>query len=124
PADRGRGIRAVSVSPSTGRFGETSGPAFRLAAGSAVADVLPFLGFNCVRWDVGHGPVFFSEPPDMPNPSPTRSGHPILFPFPNRIRDGRFVFEGREYALPLNDSTKSHAIHGFTPRSQWRPRRA
>jgi aldose 1-epimerase len=110
----------ASVTPITGRFGESSGSAARLTAGAAVADVIPFVGFNCVRWDVGPNPVFSAEPPDTPNPSPTRSGHPILFPFPNRIRGGRFVFEGREYVLPLNDSTKSHVIHGFTPRNPWR----
>jgi aldose 1-epimerase len=43
-----------------------------------------------------------------------------LFPFPNRIRDGRFMSDGREYQLPKNDSTQSNAIHGFTPRAPWR----
>jgi aldose 1-epimerase len=111
---------AASVASFTGRFGEASGAAVRLIAGPAVAEVLPFVGFNCVRWDVGPEPIFYAEPPGTPNPSPTRSGHPILFPFPNRIRGGKFPFEGREYELPLNDSTKTHAIHGFTPRNPWR----
>jgi aldose 1-epimerase len=111
---------AASVASFTGRFGEATGPAVRLTAGPAFAEVLPFVGLNCVRWDVGPEPIFYAEPPGTPSPSPTRSGHPILFPFPNRIRGGKFVFEGREYALPLNDSTKAHAIHGFTPRNPWR----
>jgi aldose 1-epimerase len=54
------------------------------------------------------------------NPVPTRSGHPILFPFPGRLRDARFTFEDKVYQLPCNDSTKQHAIHGFTPRNPWR----
>src|SRR5262249_14744081 len=43
-----------------------------------------------------------------------------LFPFPNRIQSGQFVWDGREYQLPLNDSTQKNAIHGFTPRHSWR----
>ena len=30
---------------------------------------------------------------------PTRSGFPILFPFPNRIRDGKFDWQGNTYQL-------------------------
>jgi aldose 1-epimerase len=36
------------------------------------------------------------------------------------MRDGRFRFEGKEYQLDRTDSTKLHAIHGFTPRKPWR----
>ncbi len=110
----------ASATPFTGRFGESTGPAVRLAVGSAEIEVLPFLGFNCVRWDVDRESILFAEPKETPNPSPTRSGHPILFPFPNRIREGRFTFGGKQYELPRNDSTKTNAIHGFTPRNAWR----
>src|SRR5262249_50849089 len=54
------------------------------------------------------------------NPVPTRSGHPVLFPFPGRLREGKFNYLGQTYQLPLTDSTKQHAIHGFTPRNPWR----
>lgn len=110
----------ASVVPFEARFGTTSGPAVRLRSGSARAEILPFLGFNCLHWDVAGESILFAEPTETPNPSPTRSGHPILFPFPNRIRNGSFSFDGRKYHLPLNDSTRTHAIHGFTPRNPWR----
>src|SRR5215813_5149846 len=45
---------------------------------------------------------------------------PILFPFPNRIRDGRFTWEGKEFHLPLNDPAKKNAIHGFACQRVWR----
>lgn len=35
-----------------------------------------------------------------------------LVPFSNRIRVGRFAFQGREVALPLNFLPERHAIHG------------
>jgi aldose 1-epimerase len=44
----------------------------------------------------------------------------VLFPFPNRIRDGRFTWDGREYRLPPNDPAMKNAIHGFACRRPWR----
>ena len=38
-------------------------------------------------------------------------GNPILFP-PNRIRNGKFSFNGREYSLPVNESSTSSFLHG------------
>jgi aldose 1-epimerase len=95
------------------------------AAGTVRAEVWPAWGFNCLRWQLRQpdgtwGDLLFTAPDWETNPVPTRSGHPILFPFPGRLRNGRFTFEGKTYQLPLNDSTKLHAIHGFTPRNPWR----
>lgn len=36
-----------------------------------------------------------------------------LFPFPNRINDGKYIFKGVEYLLPINEKVGNHAIHGF-----------
>ena len=36
-----------------------------------------------------------------------------LFPFPNRIRDGAYTFEGKHYQLPLNYPEEHNACHGF-----------
>jgi aldose 1-epimerase len=50
-----------------------------------------------------------------------RAGNPILFPFPNRIRGGRFTFGGHEVQLPINEVARGNRIHGlvfdkaFTP---------
>lgn len=37
----------------------------------------------------------------------------ILFPFPNRLRDGRYVWHNRDYAFPINNASTNNAIHGF-----------
>lgn len=37
----------------------------------------------------------------------------FLFPFPNRIRDGKYLFEGKEYHFPINEPARNNAIHGF-----------
>ncbi len=107
--------------------GGTTGTVYELldTEGTARAEVWPAFGFNCLRWQVPRtdgtlGDLLFCDPAWEQNPVATRSGHPILFPFPNRMKHGRFVFEGREYQLPLNESTGQHAIHGFTPKTPWR----
>jgi aldose 1-epimerase len=90
----------------------------------AVAEVWPALGFNCIRWQaVRDGQpleLLYADPALFNNGRPTRSGIPVLFPFPNRIRDGRFSWQGREYSLPCIDGTKKNAIHGFACRVPWR----
>jgi aldose 1-epimerase len=93
--------------------------------GTARAEVWPAFGFNCLRWQVPRadgtlGDLLYCDPTWEQNPVATRSGHPILFPFPNRTKHGRFRFEGREYQLPLNESSGQHAIHGFSPKTPWR----
>lgn len=43
--------------------------------------------------------------------SPLLYGMPMLF-FPNRISNGRFMFEGREYVWPINEPERKNHIHG------------
>ncbi len=42
-----------------------------------------------------------------------------LLPFCNRIRDGRFTFEGRQVALPSNRAGSPHTIHGYGWQQAW-----
>jgi aldose 1-epimerase len=37
----------------------------------------------------------------------------IMFPFPSRIANGQYEFEGKNYQLPINDVQYNAAIHGF-----------
>lgn len=83
-------------------------------------EVWPSHGFNCLRWQVRGQDLLFTAPDWNDSPIPTRSGIPILFPFPNRIRNGQFSFHGQTYQLPKNDAVHVNAIHGFSPRIPWR----
>lgn len=87
-------------------------------AKSCLVEVWPSHGFNCLKWQVDGHDLLYAADEWEANAVPTRSGVPVLFPFPNRIRDG--VFAGR--SLPINDAQGKNAIHGFTPRSPWRVR--
>jgi len=42
-----------------------------------------------------------------------------LIPFSNRIRDGRFTFQGRDIVLPLNFLPERHTIHGQGWKLPW-----
>lgn len=37
----------------------------------------------------------------------------LLFPFPNRLRDGHYTWLGQGYAFPINNAATGNAIHGF-----------
>jgi aldose 1-epimerase len=83
-------------------------------------EVWPAMGFNAYRWTVGGEELLYRDPAFFDEVKPTRSGWPILFPFPNRIRDGRFAWEGKEYQLPKNDPSGRNAIHGLVTSRPWR----
>ena len=43
----------------------------------------------------------------------------VLIPWPNRLRDGRYRFDGHEYQLPLSEPAKANAIHGLVRWANW-----
>ena len=51
----------------------------------------------------------------MPDPG-SRGSSWLMLPYSNRIRDGRFVYDGREYQLT---GAKNHAIHGDVRARPW-----
>ena len=44
----------------------------------------------------------------------------VLLPWPNRIKDGSYEFEGRRHQLPINDVAEQDAIHGLVRWAAWR----
>lgn len=43
----------------------------------------------------------------------------VLIPWPNRLQDGQYEFEGRHHQLPLTEPERSNAIHGLVRWSAW-----
>ncbi|MCU1529805.1 MAG: galactose mutarotase [Frondihabitans sp.] len=43
----------------------------------------------------------------------------ILAPWPNRIVDGVYTFDGVEYQLPLTEPSRGHALHGLLAWTRW-----
>ena len=44
----------------------------------------------------------------------------ILVPYPNRIEDGTYTFEGKTYELPIDEHERQVAIHGYGYRAFWK----
>jgi len=69
-------------------------------------------GANCISLRHEFGAVILREPED-PNvlDNPYLYGMPILFPV-NRIDNGCFTFDGRQYRLPINEPATGCHLHG------------
>ena len=85
--------------------------------GTAVAKVVPALGNNCFVYRVSYQSEWYDiidPPPDLSTleQRPTAFGNPILFPFPNRIRDGKWEFEGKTYQFDKSPDSPT-TIHGL-----------
>jgi aldose 1-epimerase len=81
--------------------------------GDAAAEVAPALGNNCFAFRAGGLAVLEEVPFADFRARPTSYGIPVLFPFPNRVRDGRFTFEGETF-------TVDPPRHGFVRDKPWR----
>jgi aldose 1-epimerase len=42
-----------------------------------------------------------------------------LVPWPNRLADGRYSFDGQDYQVPITEVDKRNAIHGFLRWAPW-----
>ena len=68
-------------------------------------------------YEVGGRPVLVPYPVDAM--ADGADGTPLV-PWPNRLRDGRYRFNGTEYQLPLTEPDKHNAIHGLLRWCAWR----
>lgn len=89
------------------------------------ASIVPGIGAQCRLFTLPHrGETLdlLAQPPDLKTlrDHPVHYGNPILFPFPNRIKDGTFTFDGKTVKLPINDTKSNSAIHGLTITRPWR----
>jgi len=54
-----------------------------------------------------------------PGERPTRGRGQVLVPWPNRIKDGSYEFEGQRMQLPLTEPEHGNAIHGLVRGATW-----
>ncbi|HWS57689.1 MAG TPA: aldose 1-epimerase family protein, partial [Actinotalea sp.] len=74
------------------------------------------VGAKVRRYAVGGRDVFTPFPADIPAPA----GHgAVLAPWPNRIRDGRYTFDGVEHQLDLSEPALGTALHGLVMWQRW-----
>jgi aldose 1-epimerase len=95
--------------------------------GGSTAKIAPDLGFNCFDFQARVGdetvPVIDASPQFAGGKEkPSGHGIPILFPYPNRIRAGRFSWNGKDYQIDSAHASfhGTNAIHGFCLDRSWR----
>lgn len=91
----------------------------------ATAKIAPTVGFNCFSFVVPHSKrvieTLYADPGfERGETRPTRSGIPLLFPFPGRIRGAAYTWQGKSYKLEGSPSHGGNAIHGFCNSRPWR----
>jgi len=71
---------------------------YTLKAGDTKIIVVPAAGAN-VQSILHRGAEYFHQPEELSKLPGVRCGNPILYPTPNRIKGGRFPFEGKTYVF-------------------------
>jgi aldose 1-epimerase len=92
--------------------------------GETRAVILPTLGFNCIEFSTSIDgqtvSVLDTEPGFQSGERrPVGSGIPLLFPFPNRIKDGKFSHRGQSYVVSPSEWSQQ-TIHGFCVNRPWK----
>jgi aldose 1-epimerase len=95
-----------------------------LQDGQSSASIAVEFGFNCYEFRAQVGNRVVDVIDSLPTflqggRRPTHSGVPILFPFPNRVRQGRFHWDGVDYVAPIFPP-RPDAIHGYALDTAWR----
>jgi len=86
-----------------------------LHAGSDEA-VITEVGAHLRRFAVAGRDVVVSFAEDE---LPPASNGAVLVPWPNRIRDGQYTFDGQDRQLPLNEPERGTALHGLVTWERW-----
>jgi len=80
--------------------------------------VTPARGGSILAMAVKKNGEWIDVTPDARLPeTQMRAASWLMLPYSNRIRDGKFVFEGREHVLA---NAKNHAIHGDVRNRPWK----
>lgn len=92
-----------------------SGHVVTLRSGRYEAEVVEVgAGLRALRRD-GQDVIAGFGPDQMPQGARGQ----LLVPWPNRIEDGRYEFDGARQQLPLTEVAKHNAIHGLTRYVNW-----
>ena len=74
------------------------------------AVILPEKGATVISLSRDNREFLYRDPENLASPERPRCGIPFLFPIFGRLQDGKYTWDGREYAME---------IHGFGHTSSW-----
>lgn len=92
-----------------------SGQQFEITFGEQSATLVE-VGGGIREYTVGSRPVLDPYPVEAMRDG--AHGAPLI-PWPNRLADGRYTFDGQEYQVDLTEPDKRNAIHGFMLWRTW-----
>lgn len=94
-----------------------SGEQFQITTGAHRATIVE-VGGGVREYAVAGRDVLDPYPPDAMCDG--AHGAPLV-PWPNRLADGAYTFDGTDYQVALTEPDKNNAIHGFLLWRNWRP---
>lgn len=92
-----------------------SGEQFEISSGGHRATIVE-VGGGLREYEVDGRPVI--EPYSADRMRDGAHGAPLI-PWPNRLADGHYSFDGEGYQVPLTEPEKRNAIHGFLLWRSW-----
>ncbi len=95
-----------------------SGEQYELSAGDYRATIVE-VGGGVRACDRGDRPVLHPYPVEAMTDG--AHGAPLI-PWPNRLADGQYRFDGTDYQVALTEPEKHNAIHGFLQWRSWQAR--
>ena len=94
---------------------ETPGTTVEIAAADQRV-LVDGVGGGLSAYSVGGRELVDGYPPGTPS---TSGRGQVLMPWPNRLEDGAYEFDGRTHQLPLTEPERSNAIHGLVREEPW-----
>ena len=92
---------------------------YRIEAGGSRAVVVPTgAALRMCEFDRNGTACALTETWPAASPPPLAAGV-VLAPWPNRIRDGRFDFDGVEHQLEITEPKLQNASHGLVRKRKW-----
>ena len=93
----------------------------KLRAGDLALDLVPEIGGSIACFRMGVIDLMRSaSPSDLAARNPRQLASFPLFPYSNRIVNGRFIFNGQIYPLALNSPPHPHTLHGNAWQRPWK----
>ena len=92
-----------------------TGRQFTIRSGNMRA-VITEVGAGIRVFSVGGHDIIEAFPPDE---MPRYSHGQVLLPFPNRVNEGKYTFNGTALQLPIDEVPRNNAIHGLTRWMNW-----
>ncbi|HVJ83646.1 MAG TPA: aldose 1-epimerase, partial [Planctomycetia bacterium] len=92
------------------------GEPITIAVKGTTVKIAPAAGANAYSL-VHEGREYLRQPKNLKDLPGVAYGSPVLYPMPNRVRDGKFAFEGKTYAFKPNNG--ANFIHGLVHSAPW-----